>query len=95
MQEKRRRDRLMELAGDNDDWVAGFCEECWWSRVAQPALHSFSEVGEPLGLLEHSIAKDDPDPKAISCYGLYAPELEQTWLRFGDGRPWTVVPGAG
>jgi hypothetical protein len=87
MQEKRRRDRLMELAGDKDDWVAGFCDECWWSRVAQPALHSFSEVGEPLRLLEQSIAKDDPDPKAISCYGLYAPELEQSWLRFVDGRP--------
>jgi DDE superfamily endonuclease len=32
--------------------------------------------------------KDDPDPKAVSCYGLYLPELdEQTWLRFVDGRP--------
>jgi hypothetical protein len=31
--------------------------------------------------------KDDPDPKAISCYGLYLPEFEETWLRFVDGRP--------
>jgi hypothetical protein len=36
-----------------------------------------------------SVAKDDPDPKAVSsCYGLYLPELDgQTWLRFVDGRP--------
>jgi hypothetical protein len=88
-EKKGRRDRLMELAEDNDDWVAGFCEECWWSRVAQPAVHSFSELGMPLRLLEQSIAKDDPSEatKAISCYGLYAPELERTWLRFVDSRP--------
>jgi hypothetical protein len=35
-----------------------------------PTLHSFSEEGKPLRLIEHSVAKDDPDPKAISCYGL-------------------------
>jgi hypothetical protein len=46
-------------------------DECWWSRVAQPTLHSFSGEGEPLRLVEQSLAKDDPDPKAISCYGLY------------------------
>jgi hypothetical protein len=35
-----------------------------------------------------SVAKDDPDPKAVSsCYGLYLPELDQRWLRFVDGRP--------
>jgi hypothetical protein len=40
-------------------------------RVAQPNLHSFSEADEPLRPVEHSLEKDDPDPKAISCYGLY------------------------
>jgi transposase len=59
--------------------------------VAQPALHSFSEAGAPLRLVEQSLAKDDPDPKAISCYGLYMPELEQTWLRFVDGRPVSAI----
>jgi hypothetical protein len=29
--------------------------------------------------VERSLEKDDPDPKAISCYGLYMPELERTW----------------
>ena len=77
----------MGLAASHLDWVAGFCDECWWSRVAQPNLHSFSEAGEPLRLVKQSLEKDDPDPKAISCYGLYMPELERTWLRFVDGRP--------
>ncbi len=51
--------------------MVGFLDECWWSsRVAQPTLHSFSAEGEPLRLVEQSVAKVDPDPKAISCYGL-------------------------
>ena len=77
----------MRLAEDKVDWVVGFLDECWWSRVAQPNLHSFSEEGEPLRLVEKSLEKDDPDPKAISCYGLYMPELKEAWLRFVDGRP--------
>jgi hypothetical protein len=52
-----------------------------------PSLHSWSEKGEPLRLVQQSVAKDDPDPKAISCYGLYVPEFEEVWLRFVDGRP--------
>jgi hypothetical protein len=81
----------MELAATNEGWVSGFEDECWWSRSAQPNLHSFSEEGGPLRLVEQSVAKDDPDPKAISCYGLYVPEIEQTWLRFVDGRPVSAI----
>jgi hypothetical protein len=82
------RDRLIELANDNaGTWAIGYQDECCWSRVAQPTLHSFSEEGKPLRLIEHSVAKDDPDPKAISCYGLYVPQLQQTWIRFVEGRP--------
>jgi transposase len=38
-------------------------------------------------LFEKTPSKDDPEPKALACYGLYLPELEQMWLRFVDGRP--------
>jgi hypothetical protein len=38
-------------------------------------------------LVEKEATKNDPDPKALSCYGLYLPELQETWLRFVDGRP--------
>jgi hypothetical protein len=81
----------MDLAADNDGWVAGFLDECWWSRFAQPNLHSFSEADKPLRLVEQSVAKDDPDPKAVSCYGLYMPGLGRTWLRFVDGRPVSAI----
>jgi hypothetical protein len=57
----------MHLAEDKVDWVVGFEDECWWSRVRQPNLFSFGEAGEPLRLVEQSVKKDDPDPKAISC----------------------------
>jgi hypothetical protein len=83
-------DRLMEVAeADPDAWAVGFCDECWWSRLALPTLSSFSEEGKPLRLIQKSVAKDDPSEatKAISCYGHYLPETGDTWIRFVDGRP--------
>jgi hypothetical protein len=81
----------MRVAEADSEWAVGFLDECWWSRLALPTLNSWSEQGEPLRLLQKSVANDDPEPKAISCYGLYLPEIAgQTWLRFVDGRP--VIP---
>lgn len=77
----------MRLTKDNPEWATAFEDETWWSRVAQPALNSWAEAGKPLRLVEQSVAKDDPEPKAISCYGLFLPEFEETWLRFVDARP--------
>ena len=77
----------MAVAEADPRWATGFCDECWWSRVALPTLSSFSEVGKPLRLIQQLVEKDDPDPKAISCYGLYVPGLDETWIRFVDGRP--------
>ncbi len=51
---------------------------------------------QPLRLVEQTVAKDDPDPKALAGYGLLvrwwtdgpaAPPHEEAWLRFVDGRP--------
>jgi hypothetical protein len=77
----------MRVAEADPGWAVGFEDECWWSRLALPALSSWAEEGKPLRLTQQSVAKDDPDPKAISCYGLYVPESDQMWLRFVDGRP--------
>jgi hypothetical protein len=77
----------MEVAQANLEWVIGFCDECWWSRVALPTLSSWSEEGKPLRLIQRTLAKEDSEPKAISCYGLYLPQFGDTWLRFVDGRP--------
>ena len=87
-EKKGRRDRLIRLAEENPGtWAVGFEDETWWSRVALPSLHAWGEDGKPPRLAERSVAKGDPDPKAISCYGLFLPELGETWLRFVDGRP--------
>ncbi len=50
-------------------------------------MHSWSEAQSPVHLVEKEAPADDPEPKALACYGLYLPELDQTWLRFVDGRP--------
>ncbi len=91
---KRDRDRLIELAGRHPEYALGFQDEVWWSRVTQPTLQAWAEEGETLRLVEQAPAKDDPDPKALACYGLLvscpaAPDTlpEQMWLRFVEKRP--------
>jgi transposase len=84
---------LIRLAGERADWRVGFADETWWSRVAQPRLHTWTDA-EPLRLVARTVARTDPDPKAVACYGLLlrgpaAPE--DLWLRFVDGRPLSTV----
>jgi len=85
---------LIALAEQRPDWAVGFEDETWWSRLAQPALHTWT-AGDPLRLVEPVVAKGDPDPKALACYGLLvrpghdAPEA--VWLRFVDGRPVSAI----
>jgi transposase len=90
---KRRRDWLIRLAARHPDWALGFEDETWWTRVKQPSLHSWTD--EPLRLIEQSVANDDPDPKALACYGLLLRwadgQSEDLWLRFCDGRPVSVI----
>jgi len=90
---KRQRDRLIALAQAHPDWALGFADEVWWSRLAQPHLHAWAEGDHPLRLVEQAVAKEDPDPKALACYGLLLRRAQQqgqdeaVWLRFVDGRP--------
>jgi transposase len=84
----------MGWAQTHPTWAIGFEDEVWWSREAQPDLPTWSEAGQPLRLVEQSVAKTDPDPKALACYGLLVrwPDAagrrqEAAWLRFVDGRP--------
>lgn len=93
-QEKKARDRLIRLAAEHQDWVIGFEDETWWSRLARPSLSTWTEPGRPLRLVEQSVAKGDPDPKALACYGILVHlghldgrSREEVWLRFVDGRP--------
>jgi transposase len=46
---------------------------------------------QTLRLVEPTVAEDDPDPKALACYGLLRPQTNTIWLRFVDGRPLSVL----
>ena len=80
---------MIALAADRSDWAVGYEDETWWSRVAQPVLHAWSE--DAPRLVDQTLSKDDPDPKALACYGLLVrpgdAAAEEVWLRFVDGRP--------
>jgi hypothetical protein len=82
------------LAQAHADWALGFADEVWWSRVARPQLHAWTEAEQPLRLVEQTVAKADPDPKALSCYGLLvrrAGQAEAVWLRFVTDRPVSAI----
>jgi transposase len=57
-------------------------------------VHTWTEEG-PVRLVEQALARADPDPKALACYGLLVrsgPDApEALWLRFVDGRPVSAV----
>src|SRR5436305_3661707 len=88
---KARRDRLIRLAQAHPDGLLGFEDEVWWSRLARPALHAWQDGDRPLRLVEQAVAKDDPDKKALACYGALFPATGEVWLRFLDGRPVSAV----
>jgi len=44
-----------------------------------------------LRLIEQTVAPDDPDPKALACYGLYLSRTNEVVLRFVDGRPVSAI----
>ena len=63
--------------------------------MALPRLRIWVEPDTPLRLVEQTVANDDPDGKALACYGLLvrgtgaAPD--EVWLRFVDGRPVSAI----
>lgn len=85
---------MIRLATAHPDWALGFEDETWFSRLAHPNLHTWAGIGQPLRLVEQSLPREDPDPKALAGYGLLvrwwptdAPPQEEVWLRFAEGRP--------
>ena len=82
------------MAESQPNWAYGFQDETWWSRFAQPDLHSWVERGQFTKLIQQTYTKADPDPKALACYGLLvrwkndkAHLKEKIWLRFVAGNP--------
>jgi transposase len=84
-QKKARRDRFIRLASKHPEWVLGFIDEVWWSRLARPPLRAWA-ADEPLKLHVLSRSDNDPDPVAICCYGMLRQDTDKVMLRFVEGR---------
>lgn len=85
---------MIRLAESHLDWAFCFQDETWWSRLTHPDLHSWVKLGDFTKLVEQTHSKDDPEPKALACYGLLvrwkndqAQHKEKIWLRFVEGNP--------
>lgn len=85
---------MIDYASAHPDWAIGFLDEVWWSRFALPQLHAWQEQQNPLRLVEQTWQKNDPDPKALACYGVLwqqgpvsDPVRTEMLLRFVTGRP--------
>lgn len=81
---------MIRLSERHPDWVLGFGDEVWWSRFAQPCLHSWTE-DQPLRLQELVKEKTDTEAKALACYGLLRRDTNEILLRFVTGRPVSSV----
>jgi transposase len=92
---KKRRDQLIQRAMAQPTWALGFGDEVWWSRLAQPDQHRWTDADAKHKLQELTPLTDDPDPKALACYGLLVrpgpQQADQMWLRFVAGRPVSAV----
>jgi len=82
---------LIRLAATHPRWVVGYQDETWWSRLTLPSLHAWGEPSGPLRLVERAVPRGDPDPKALSCYGLLRADTGGLLLRFVQGRPVSQV----
>jgi hypothetical protein len=83
---KARRDRLIEVAAKHPEWVLGFVDEVWWSRLQRPRMHAWTD-GPPLKMHVLKAEDSDPDPIAICCYGMLRNDTKKVMLRFAENRP--------
>ena len=86
---------MIHTVDSHPDWLLGFVDEVWWSRLAQPEQHRWGPKPSTPRLHDLKLPKADSGPKAVACYGLLARgqlELEGgMWLRFVEGRPVSAV----
>ena len=71
--------------------MLGYEDEVWFSRLAQPHLHAWTDTDQPLRLIEKQADKTEGDLLALACYGLLRADTGQMLLRFVAGRPVSAV----
>ena len=89
---------MIAWASQQPTWAIGFADEVWWSRFALPRMHAWQDLDHPVRLVEQPWKKEDPDPKALACYGVLwqegppdNPRRDHIWLRFVTGRPVSAI----
>jgi DDE superfamily endonuclease len=87
---KKWRDRLIALARGHPDGVVGFQDAVWWSRLAQPYLHIWTD-DKPVHLSQNAPDRHAPEPKAVAWYGLLRTDTQGMLLRCVHGRPVSAV----
>ena len=70
---------MIRWADAHPDWLLGLEDEV------------SGGVAWPLRPVEQTVAKDDPDRKALACYGVLFPPTRAVWLRFLGGHPISAV----
>jgi transposase len=78
---------LIEEAARRADWVLGFQDETWWTRLARPDVRAWAGE-EPLKLLPN---ERGGGKEALACYGLLRADTGGMLLRFVEGRPVSQV----
>jgi hypothetical protein len=91
--EKKRRDRLIQMAAHHPDLVLGCEDDVWWSREAPPHMHAWND-DTPVRLVEKTVPAKDPEGKAVACDGLSVPTAHHRLWRSVRGRPVSVVTWA-
>jgi hypothetical protein len=88
----------MALAATHPTGAVGWGAAVWWSRVAQPALHTGSPDDQLLPLQERTPPRHARPPKELACSGLLVRHVPQQPAqrrrRFGDDRPVSPRPTA-
>lgn len=84
---KAARDRRIRPAARHPDWVLGYQDETWWTRLALPAMRARAAEGDRLRSVERAVPAADADPEALSCYGLLRAGTGRMMLRPVSGRP--------
>jgi hypothetical protein len=89
---------LIAWVSRQSTWAIGFLDEVWWSRFALPRMYAWQDLEHPIRLIEQPWKKEDPDPKALACYGVLwqegspdQPKRERMSLRFVTGRPVSAI----
>jgi hypothetical protein len=59
----------MARALGHPDWVVGWQDAVWGSRLAQPTLHAWTEA-QPRRVIHNEPDRHDPEPQVVACYGL-------------------------